>query len=1234
MKLKTFVCHGCLLASFAAQGVAIIKPAVGDVPTYSAADDEWRGTVIFNDAPHPPEAFRSYGHDFFEHEYGVSLDFSRRDILKKVEAQVVGDGRIRNGALEIQPSADGRPFGLYWGTTAQTPKTPGICLGEYNGKVLSQNEFVAFDLEQSAPTSVWRFVIYDVNARPMGPGETWTLSGTGRRRFVRRAFGNVGSFNGLRRGFSLECLTPDSGVRVHKIDIRPRGGDVYFRKEFTLAFKPDVAKLSFMVDSLDDYDLFVNGVNLAKPTGNMMSIQPKDLEIARHLRAGVNTLAVRHRYTILFKYPCGPEPSARLLLDLFAYDRSGRSAFLGSGTDWKTTFTPPAADWIREGFDDSTWRTPAVGSLWTQTAAGERVPLGFNPQHMGFLTTKPVGVKYPVFAAETSKPRRFAAAYPAGLTNAALRVRCAHAVTGSSTDVSAVEVRRDVKDGFVRVGYELLGTVPGPYFLTWTLTADGLTESREDEFVLVGKVSQDIYAPTEIDRMLRDRLELVQMIDPLKEHALGPTFTAADCEKSIRLPVEVVQTNGLAYLTFPRRGHNLFMSWRLDTPDLGEAYYLEVDVPDDMDRTVNAGVFYSVGAAYDSCPGPAGANAMIACSGAITTGGVQVPSGGVKTLTLAFYAANRISSLVLAECYFGPNPIAVSAVRLYRVRGGFPGMAIPKTERRLMEHHERFDTWQTYAACENSVEQGVFHPQIYHKHAWKNWYRAIERKIQMLRFKGHNASVEGIYMYDHTVGPDDDCVNTAFDGARLDVPYLLSWMYDANGIDCYLGWEQNRTASSLRNGVERGVSDRKIQRGLDRGIYTVRTNGTQYVGYASGGVNMFAKGVREDSFASIRRVYDRYERDGHVKGFFLAYGYWWVPCFPQMLEDDSTQHGFDDDSMEAFAKDTGVRLDVRPDDPNRFAKRWQIVHARHRDRYYDWRREKYEEWFRELNAVLTSGTHAWPILLSPNFAHSRNDDRLPFVRLDATQDEKDGHLERRLAREGYGLAFAQLPGVKNYFAPVGFNERWKWGEPEWQRARSAYLRNDGTQRVLGVMGSVYSSCALAELHPRLDRFNDFPWYWDYASSKIGLCFQQRPAGAAAYLHELEACKEQTPKAIVVAGVDSCPYNGQTEECRRFAAGYYAMPERPFRRIETVTEIDARVADGGYLRLYSLAGDTLEGELSCSAPYESAQVAGLGGRRHVVTVPPYSLIVLRAQDEKATWKGAFTTKSSKTRKREK
>ena len=27
MKLKTFVCHGCLLASFAAQGVAIIKPA-------------------------------------------------------------------------------------------------------------------------------------------------------------------------------------------------------------------------------------------------------------------------------------------------------------------------------------------------------------------------------------------------------------------------------------------------------------------------------------------------------------------------------------------------------------------------------------------------------------------------------------------------------------------------------------------------------------------------------------------------------------------------------------------------------------------------------------------------------------------------------------------------------------------------------------------------------------------------------------------------------------------------------------------------------------------------------------------------------------------------------------------------------------------------------------------------------------------------------------------------------
>ena len=92
--------------------------------------------------------------------------------------------------------------------------------------------------------------------------------------------------------------------------------------------------------------------------------------------------------------------------------------------------------------------------------------------------------------------------------------------------------------------------------------------------------------------------------------------------------------------------------------------------------------------------------------------------------------------------------------------------------------------------------------------------------------------------------------------------------------------------------------------------------------------------------------------------------------------------------------------------------------------------------------------------------------------------------------------------------------------------------------------------------------------------------------------------------------------GLEEEVRTVVEGEF---------IDTVTGIDARVTEDGCLRLYNLSGETLTGELACSAPYASDQIAGLDGKTNAVTVPPYSLIVFRAADEKATWSGAFAGK---------
>ena len=112
MKLKTCVCWACVAASFAAEAVEIIKPEVGDVPTYSAADDEWRGTMVFNDAPHLPEAFRPLGQDFFEHEYELIPSTVTRPYALSVAANEFAGKNPRARAFDFAVDGAARFAGV------------------------------------------------------------------------------------------------------------------------------------------------------------------------------------------------------------------------------------------------------------------------------------------------------------------------------------------------------------------------------------------------------------------------------------------------------------------------------------------------------------------------------------------------------------------------------------------------------------------------------------------------------------------------------------------------------------------------------------------------------------------------------------------------------------------------------------------------------------------------------------------------------------------------------------------------------------------------------------------------------------------------------------------------------------------------------------------------------------------------------------------------------------------
>lgn len=1181
------------------------------INTYKAEDDTWKGELIFNNNRHHYEDFKSVGTEFFLHEYGIPLNFSQAENpLRKIGALVEGHYRIENTALQI---AAGNDFSFTVGRTPKNMKAASIRFGEHWNNETLPRLFFLIDMEQDCEESIWEFTRYDKNGKPKQP-HRMQIKGKGRKTF-RIPCGNAVSPQYRTVGLTVACKKTVGNIRIYSIGFNSMKGDVFYRKTFELPFQPERAKLSLLLNSLADYDLFINGFNIARPTGSAKSVQVANFNIAKYLKKGRNTIAIRNRYTVLYRFISGSEPPNRLSLELFAYDRKGNSRFVVTDRSWKTTFKEENG-WEKADFDDTRWQTPSKGQRLTWLANGKKVAMGLNPQHMGFISATPLNQKFPVFDAASDDPRGFSVSYPEGLKNVKLKVHIEHVSKNVKEELSAGKPIN--LNGFVTTAYTLKSTVPGPYRVLITLAADNdLRETCEEELILVGKIDQELFAYKDFEKELRKRMELVRTINALKEHVPGADFIACTTinRKNAQARPLIQKKNGIEFLTMQDAAPRSWMGWRIDTPWLGDAYIVEIDIPDVDDRTVNAAVVYSLPIALDNSFHPLGSSARIAASAAATTGGIQQNSNRTKTLTMLFHAANKISTILVTSPL--TPPAAVCQIRLYHVKGNLPGLLLPETNREIMEHHERFTTWQTLSASSNIVEGGSFHPYIAHKNAWRYWYEGIERKIRQLRFQGQNASIEGMLMYDYAFYPSENLGNSIDFGEEFDAPYLMVRMYEKNGINCYFGWEVNRLHTTRKN-LEKGISDRKIRNGEARGIYSVSAKGEQEQEWAASGINMLAPGIWEDFLASVQDVYQRYGDNKAVKGLFLAHGFYWLPGFLSLNNKNSCGVSFDDDSIELFEKMTKINLNTKVSDPERFTKREKLLNGKYRKEYYAWRKQIMTQKFREIRNILNSGRNPWKLALSLNFSHQTSDPKSPFLSLNSTRNERDNYIENRMALDGESIFPANKSGM-TCFLPLGINPEYKWGHVEKQKLWSSVLTNRGTQALIGKANAVYSAYMLSE-RPVVAAYPNGKWYW---KSNSALCVYQRPAGKAAYLRELQICRENVPQTLVIAGIDCHPYTGQAEECRRFAMGFYSIPPKKFIKTEKVTGVDARIADG-YLRLYNDTPYQLTGFVKANCAFTEQVYGSTSDSLNTLrlTIQPYSMLVCKTEQKTKAFSGTF------------
>ena len=119
---------------------------------------------------------------------------------------------------------------------------------------------------------------------------------------------------------------------------------VCFRKSFTIEAVPASAKLQVTGDN--HAAVFINGVAVGKSDEWK---EPVSLDIAKHLKAGANVIAVEGR---------NDDGAAAVVAKLVLKGKDGKSVEVVSDTSWKSG--DKAAGWEKAEFDDAAWKAPVT----------------------------------------------------------------------------------------------------------------------------------------------------------------------------------------------------------------------------------------------------------------------------------------------------------------------------------------------------------------------------------------------------------------------------------------------------------------------------------------------------------------------------------------------------------------------------------------------------------------------------------------------------------------------------------------------------------------------------------------------------------------------------------------------------------------------------------------------------------------------------------------------------------
>ncbi|MCF6177685.1 MAG: hypothetical protein L3J71_18165, partial [Victivallaceae bacterium] len=1040
----------------------------------------------------------------------------------------------------------------------------------------------------------------------------FTVTGQGTQSFAGKlGFVRVVIPAPLVVGIQFDCLTPNVKVQVEKISIAPASKEIFFRRKFMLNQAPVMAKATFRV--CPSYELYINGKKVDAGSKVYPAGIQKTVNIQPYLRKGENTVAFGRE----FYSWSGGNPNWRF--EGFAVDREGKLTRLLGDTKWKCT-VKRQSNWMQADFNDSGWKNAVLTDIskedYITLPNGKKVGTGLDPAHMGMLNVTPNDRKFPVFT--DSETPVFIVKIPAGLTD---KTTLSYYI--KNQDSGVVGKRTVVKPQYsesagLAISKVKLTTLPtGPYRIYWKLTATAgqIFDNRSDEFIVTGPIAQDLIKPANYERELERRMKLVRTIDCATASTDNREFLDhAGMYNTPKLNKgRIVKKDGM---TYRETGQNMYdyFAYRLHDMKLGEPYLIEIIIPDNDIRGIYSGVVEQLPVPFPNNPA-AGSRGWFSTTASCITGKRYPLTGKTKKLRYLYFPGSQTAAVVIMNAA-GGKAAAASKINIYTLKGGVPGMEMPKSQRMFGTHFERVSQSAVSGHGGNPLLRQF--TMDYRRNNWYYWYKIAERKIKLLRFQGMNMTIEGAYMYSHGEIPIVKG-NTNIAEAVIDPLQVMIQMYKANNIHCLLGFEFI-TSPSLQVELDRAGSQRQLRTGKAATIYFLDRTGKPVISSLGCGLNFLHPAVKNATMELISFIYDNYQATGGVDGLFMVSGSWWLPTF-SVLNSLPDEVGYGDLTVGLFEKESGIKLAVKRNSPNRFEQRFKLLTGKYRKRWMQWRTRKVLDFFKAVEARITAKQHKWPLYLCATLiGKGKNGAYNKFVVQSATQQ-----MRNKAWKQAYNKV--NLP-LEKYRGLPGINLVLSLHKQTFKGAKSSadFLPMHGWNTNQSLVAASKDFPWLYSCLDGLDE-KDCPataaenWIWSHTARAA---FIIRGAEANAAEEFVNMSKTVVPKMIINAWTDCNWESSGTQSLRMFCRAFYATPDADFknmaddRRYYGISAAQtAVIGKDAWLRLVNATPYPLTGWLNAEGKMVRDMVYDkeLPGQRIKLIMRPYSVRIFKCTNAK-------------------